>query len=214
MPTVRIPADAAEQSEGLPIASIEIVGNRRVGREDVLSYLREKPGHLFKVENLTGDVHALWDSGFFEDIQVDLTTNDRGVVLRFIVREQPEHQGGPYEGNDELDNDKLNEAVEREGVGAVAERPRLDARGCAPALVRKRGTSGREGEAETWWLRDGRASGAPGPGPPATRGQAQSCVPRLDGFLHEVSERRADRRWRCRRWRATGPCNRAGRCRR
>jgi len=91
---------------------MEIVGNRRVGRDDVLSYLREKPGHLFKVENLTGDVHAMWDSGFFEDVQVDLTTNDKGVVLRFIVRERPNIKEIAYEGNDELDNDKLNEAVE------------------------------------------------------------------------------------------------------
>jgi outer membrane protein insertion porin family len=111
-PQVRLPPTLAEQSEGLPIGSLEIVGNRRVGREDVLSYLREKPGHLFKVENLTGDVHALWDSGFFEDIQVDLTTNDKGIVLRFIVRERPNIKEITYEGNDELDNDKLNEAVE------------------------------------------------------------------------------------------------------
>jgi outer membrane protein insertion porin family len=111
-PAVVLPQTAAEAAEGLPIASIEIVGNRRVGREDVLSYLREKPGHLFKVDNLTGDVHALWDSGFFEDVQVDLTTSDRGVVLRFIVREKPNIKEVSYEGNDELDNEKLNEAVE------------------------------------------------------------------------------------------------------
>jgi outer membrane protein insertion porin family len=111
-PVIRLPPTLAEQSEGLPIASIEIVGNRRVGREDVLSYLREKPGHLFKVDNLTGDVHALWDSGFFEDIRVDLTTNDRGVVLRFLVVEKPNIKEVVYAGNDELDNDKLNEAVE------------------------------------------------------------------------------------------------------
>jgi outer membrane protein insertion porin family len=111
-PTVRLPPTVAEQAEGLPIAALEIVGNRRVARDDVLSYLREKPGHLFKVENLTGDVHSLWDSGFFEDIQVDLTTNDRGVVLRFIVRERPNIKEVEYSGNDEIENDKLAEAVE------------------------------------------------------------------------------------------------------
>ena len=111
-PAVRVPPTPADQAEGLPIATIEIVGNRRVGREDVISYLRQKPGHLFKVENLTGDVRALWDSGFFEDIQVDLTTKDKGVALRFIVRERPNIKEVAYEGNDELDNDKLNEAVE------------------------------------------------------------------------------------------------------
>ncbi len=107
-----LPQTAAEQAEGLPIASIEVVGNRRVARDDVLSYLREKPGHLFKVDGLTSDVHALWDSGFFEDIQVDLTTNDRGVVLRFVVRERPNIKAIEYEGNEEIENDKLNEAIE------------------------------------------------------------------------------------------------------
>ena len=111
-PQVRLPPTAAEQAEGLPIAALQIVGNRRVSREDVLSYLREKAGHLFTVPNLTGDVHALWDSGFFEDVQVDLTTNDRGVVLRFIVRERPNIKEVLYEGNDEIENDKLGEAVE------------------------------------------------------------------------------------------------------
>jgi outer membrane protein insertion porin family len=111
-PVLRLPLGPAELAEGQPIASVEVVGNRRVGREDIMSYVRMKPGHLFKLENLTGDVRALWDSGFFEDIQVDLTTRDKGVALRFIVRERPNIKEVVYEGNDELDNDKLNEAVE------------------------------------------------------------------------------------------------------
>jgi outer membrane protein insertion porin family len=111
-PAVRLPPTAAEQAEGLPIAGLEIVGNRRVGREDATSYLREKPGQLFKLDNLTGDVHALWDTGFFEDIQVDLTTNDKGVLLRFLVRERPNIKDVAYEGNSEIENDKITEIVE------------------------------------------------------------------------------------------------------
>jgi outer membrane protein insertion porin family len=108
-PVVDLPLSAAQQAEGLPIASIEVVGNRRVARDDVLSYLREKPGQPFRVDNLTSDVRALWDSGFFEDIQVDLSTN---VAVRFIVRERPNIKEVAFEGNEEIENDKLNEAVE------------------------------------------------------------------------------------------------------
>ncbi|HSY21119.1 MAG TPA: outer membrane protein assembly factor BamA [Polyangiaceae bacterium] len=111
-PVVRLPPTVADQAEGLPIATLEVVGNRRVAREDVLGYTHEKPGHLFKVANLSADVHSLWDSGFFEDIQVDLVTHDRGVVLRFIVRERPNIKDIQYEGNSEIENDKLSEAVE------------------------------------------------------------------------------------------------------
>ena len=111
-PSVRPPATAAELAEGLPIAALEIAGNRRVARDDVLSYLHQKVGQPLRTEALTGDVHALWDSGFFEDVQVDLTTNDRGVVLRFIVRERPNIKEITYDGNDEIDNEKLGEVVE------------------------------------------------------------------------------------------------------
>ena len=111
-PTIVLPPTAAQQAEGSKIATIDIVGSRRVARDDIDAYLREKPGHLFTVENLTADVHALWDSGFFEDVQVDLLTNDKGVVLRFIVRERPNIKEIAFKGNDEIENDKLNEAIE------------------------------------------------------------------------------------------------------
>jgi outer membrane protein insertion porin family len=111
-PGYALPPSNAEQADGLPIATVEVVGNRRVARDDVLSYLREKAGQTFRAETLTGDVRALWDSGFFEDIQVDLTTSDRGVALRFIVRERPNIKEVTFEGNDEIENDKLNEAIE------------------------------------------------------------------------------------------------------
>ncbi len=111
-PSLRPPPTAAEQAEGLPIASIEITGNRRVARDDAASYLHEKVGQPFRTDALTSDVHALWDSAFFEDVQVDLTTNDRGVALRFIVRERPNVKEIVFEGNDEIEDDKLSEAIE------------------------------------------------------------------------------------------------------
>ena len=111
-PTINIPQSEAERAEGTPITRIDITGNRRVAREDIVTYLREKPGHLFKVDNLASDVRALWDSGFFDDIEVDMTRADTGVVLRFLVRERPNIKAVEFEGNSEIENDKLQEAIE------------------------------------------------------------------------------------------------------
>ncbi|MDF2696245.1 MAG: outer membrane protein assembly factor YaeT precursor, partial [Labilithrix sp.] len=111
-PTINIPQSEAERAEGTPILRIDISGNRRVAKEDIVSYLREKPGHLFKVDNLASDVRALWDSGFFDDIEVDMTRDDHGVILRFLVRERPNIKGVEFEGNSEIENDKLQEAIE------------------------------------------------------------------------------------------------------
>jgi outer membrane protein insertion porin family len=111
-PTINIPASEAEKAEGQPISRIDISGNRRVAKDDIVSYLREKPGNGFKVDNLASDVRALWDSGFFDDIEVDMTREDRGVILRFLVRERPNIKSIEFDGNSEIENDKLLEAIE------------------------------------------------------------------------------------------------------
>jgi outer membrane protein insertion porin family len=111
-PTINIPPSEAEKAEGTPILRIDISGNRRVAKEDIITYLREKPGHLFKVDNLASDVRSLWDSGFFDDVEVDMTRDDRGLILRFLVRERPNIKAVEFEGNSEIENDKLQEAIE------------------------------------------------------------------------------------------------------
>jgi outer membrane protein insertion porin family len=111
-PAVRIPATEAEKAEGSPITSIEVSGNRRIANEDVVIYLREKVGQLFRMESVSSDVRALWDSGSFDDVEVDLERKDAGVTLRFLVRERPNIKSIEFSGNEELDNDKLTEVVE------------------------------------------------------------------------------------------------------
>ncbi|MEI7892627.1 MAG: outer membrane protein assembly factor BamA [Myxococcales bacterium] len=107
-----LPPTEAEKSEGLPILRIELGDNRRVSIDDVTSYLREKKGQLFRAELLSADVRSLWDSGFFDDIKADLTRTDSGVILRFLVRERPNIKAIEFVGNDEIDTEKLTEAIE------------------------------------------------------------------------------------------------------
>ena len=111
-PVVRLPATEAEKAEGQPIVAIEVTGNRRVAREDVLSYLKLKVGLPFRMEGLSADVRALWDAGFFDDIEVDLAPVNAGVRLRFSVRERPNIKSLEFEGNEEIEDDKLTEAIE------------------------------------------------------------------------------------------------------
>lgn len=112
VPVIRLPATDAEKADGLPIVAIEVSGNRRVAREDVLSYLKLKISQPFHLEALSTDVRALWDANFFDDIEVDLAQVNGGVRLRFNVRERPNMKAIEFEGNDEIDTDKLAEAVE------------------------------------------------------------------------------------------------------
>jgi outer membrane protein insertion porin family len=106
------PDDEAEQARGFAISEIRVAGNRRITTEDILAYLTEKPGQPFSPEALTKDVRELWNSGFFDDIEVDLERTSSNVALRFVVRERPNVSEVEFEGNEEIDDDDLKEAIE------------------------------------------------------------------------------------------------------
>ncbi len=119
-PPVVIPPTETELARGFPISRIDVAGNRHVTREDILSYLREQLGEPFDPARLTGDIRELYNSGFFDDIEVDLSRRDDGVVLRFLVRERPTILAVTFEGNNEIDSDDLVEAAELKSASVMS----------------------------------------------------------------------------------------------
>lgn len=115
---------AAERARGLPIERIYVAGNRRLTEQEILLYLRERVGQPFSPEALAQDVRELWRSGYFDDVEVDLEPVDGGIALRFLVRERPSIAEVVFEGNDKLDTEDLEEAVELK-TGAILSRPAI-----------------------------------------------------------------------------------------
>jgi outer membrane protein insertion porin family len=110
-----LPPTEAEQARGLPIAKVTLAGNRRIASEDIAGYLQQmRPGKTFTPEGLAKDVREMWDSGYFEDIEVDLNRKDEGVVLRVLVRERPNIKTIEFSGNEKIDKDDLTEALSAE----------------------------------------------------------------------------------------------------
>jgi outer membrane protein insertion porin family len=107
-----LPPGEAELAAGLPIVEMSVAGNRRVSQDDVLGYLTLRVGQAFDPDTLTQDVRELYQSGLFDHLEVDLQRRDDGVVLRFLVRERPTVTLVEFEGNDELDEEDLAEAIE------------------------------------------------------------------------------------------------------
>ena len=107
-----IPATEAEKADGLTITRIDVSGNRRVSKTDVLTYLRLRTGQPFSPDTLTKDVRELYNAGMFDDIRVDLQRTDGGVALEFQVRERQSVGKVSFEGNQEIDDEDLAEAVE------------------------------------------------------------------------------------------------------
>ncbi len=120
----QIPGDDVQAALGLPVQKIQVTGNRRITADDVIAYLRLKVGQPFSQDLLQRDVRELWGSGFFDDIEVDLKTLGGQVTLRFHVRERPAIASVVFEGNDEIEDDDLKDAVEVKAE-AILSRPAL-----------------------------------------------------------------------------------------
>ncbi|AKT39814.1 outer membrane protein assembly factor BamA [Chondromyces crocatus] len=110
-----LPPTEAEQARGQPVAKITVAGNRRISTDDISAYLGQtRIGRAFSPEGLSRDVRELWDSGLFEDIEMDLTRRDDGVHLRLLVRERPSIKAIEFKGNNEVDDEDLTEALSAE----------------------------------------------------------------------------------------------------
>ncbi|MEJ7730250.1 MAG: outer membrane protein assembly factor BamA [Polyangiaceae bacterium] len=119
MPTLQ--ATETELARGQPVAKVAVAGNRRIATEDVLTYMQQtRVGKAFSPDGLTKDVRELWDSGFFDDVEVDLTRRDDGVHIRLLVRERPSIKSIEFTGNEKIDAEDLTEALSVEvKVGTI-----------------------------------------------------------------------------------------------
>lgn len=124
VPMPSLPATDLDAAQGLPLVLIEITGLRRIAPADVQGYMKLKVGAPFDAAGLRADVRALWRSGSFEDLEVDLHTNPNGISLRFHVKERATVNVVEFEGNEEIDDDDLAEALEVK-VDSVLSRPAL-----------------------------------------------------------------------------------------
>ena len=103
--------EALAQPTGVKVGSIEIRGNKRIELPAILGRLTLKPGDPYTPENVRGQIKILYDSGYFEDVQVETESSPQGIALTFIVREKPFIAEIVFDGNEALSDDKLNEKI-------------------------------------------------------------------------------------------------------
>ena len=103
-------AVAAEQA-GVKVMAIEIRGNKRIELPAITGRLTLKPGDPYTPENVRGQIKILYETGFFEEVQVETESGTGGAVLIFLVREKPFITEIVFDGNKELSDDKLKEKI-------------------------------------------------------------------------------------------------------
>ncbi|MCS6798890.1 MAG: outer membrane protein assembly factor BamA [Myxococcota bacterium] len=106
------PAAIRTVCHGRRIRSVRVTGTRRVAPQDVLATVRLRHGLPCTDDEITRDARAVWDMGYFEDVEVlARPAGSDAVDLVWRVRERPAIGRIVFEGNDEIGDDDLDEKV-------------------------------------------------------------------------------------------------------
>lgn len=73
----------------VPVKIIEVKGNKRIDTNTILFKLETKEGESFSIFKIRRDVKTLYETGFFDDVKVDVEPFEGGVKVTYIVKERP-----------------------------------------------------------------------------------------------------------------------------
>ncbi len=91
---------ASPQGEvAVPVKVIEVKGNKRVDKNTILFKLETREGEPFSIYKIRRDVKTLYETGFFDDVKVDVEPFEGGVKVTYIVKERPVVTRIRIEGN-------------------------------------------------------------------------------------------------------------------
>lgn len=111
-----VPQPVTPNASGTIVERFEAVGNESVASDTIRVYLGISPGDAYMPEAIQRNFVNLWQTGLFDDIRIETEQGETGVIVRAIVKERPRIGSVEFRGNKELNQTKVNEALERDKV--------------------------------------------------------------------------------------------------
>jgi outer membrane protein insertion porin family len=115
-PTTKPPVKAGGALAGQPVERFEVTGNTSVASDTIRVYLGISPGDPYTPEAIQQNFLNLWQTGLFDDVRIETEQGETGVIVRAIVKERPRIGSVEYRGNKNLNQEKVNEALERDKI--------------------------------------------------------------------------------------------------
>src|SRR5687768_17802607 len=82
----------AQDPQQRVVESVDIIGNRRLRKDDILYYVQTRLGDVYNPAQVQRDLQALLSYGFFDKVETRVTEEvgpRGGVVITFYVKELP-----------------------------------------------------------------------------------------------------------------------------
>jgi outer membrane protein insertion porin family len=98
------------------IQQIRVIGNRRIPRETVLARLFTHIGDTYDPATIERDFNSLWNTGYFENLQIAREDTPKGIVLDVIVKEKPTIREINYKGLNSVSTSDVLDRFKKEHV--------------------------------------------------------------------------------------------------
>ncbi len=109
----------AKQSD--TISEIRVIGNRRIPKETILARMFSHIGDTYDPQTVERDFNSLWNTGYFENVQIDRENTPKGVILTVIVRERPTIREINYKGLSSVSQSDVLDRFKKAKVGLSVE---------------------------------------------------------------------------------------------
>ena len=107
----RLLGESVRAATGDAVAEVAIRGNRRIEEAEIRARIQTAPGQPIDSGQIARDVRSIFQQGFFRDVQVYIEKTPLGSSVIFQVVENPVVREIAISGNDEIDSDKIKDAL-------------------------------------------------------------------------------------------------------
>ena len=81
------------------VAEVRVVGNKRIEADAILRVIKTETGGIYQSKKIPEDIKAIYATGYFDDIRVDVSDVDQGRVVAFTVKEKATIRQIIFKGN-------------------------------------------------------------------------------------------------------------------
>ncbi|MBM2837460.1 MAG: yaeT [Deltaproteobacteria bacterium] len=93
------------------IVKITIKGNKTIEADAIKAVIKISEGKPLITEDVRDAIKAIFEMGYFTDVQAETSDTEVGKELAFIVSERPQIREIDFNGNKEIEKDKLKELL-------------------------------------------------------------------------------------------------------
>lgn len=103
------------------VARVEIAGSHQMPDGSYLFYVSTKPGDAYDDLRLRGDFRRLWETGFLDDLRLEVTDAPEGKVVTFRVAERARVRVVDFRGSKQLSDSTIAERLKQEDASLAVD---------------------------------------------------------------------------------------------